>query len=140
EHNPRGSGRGRGSARAPQAGAHRLILAHTESRSDLAAPLTAQDRVEIMDLFAEDTFALDQRSVEGYADVFTPDGVLEHIGGQATGREEILKRAQYLLDSGRAHPNLRHFVGLPAIRGDQERAFASTYCAILELEDAVIRL
>src|SRR5690606_25487830 len=82
----------------------------------------------------------DQRSVEGYADVFTPDGVLEHIGGQATGREEILKRAQYLLDSGRAHPNLRHFVGLPAIRGDQERAFASTYCAILELEDAVIRL
>jgi uncharacterized protein (TIGR02246 family) len=64
-------------------------------------PLTAEDRLDIMDLVARYASTLDAGDLEGYVNNFAPDGVLfEHQVGRDAIREYVGK----LMEEGRAGP------------------------------------
>ncbi len=52
----------------------------------------ADDRAQIEDLQARYMFALDFGDIDTYVSTFTEDGILDIIGWQAKGREEIRER------------------------------------------------
>lgn len=55
-----------------------------------AQQLTAQDLVEIQQLYAKYNWALDTGDSKGYADTFTPDGIFNKT---SVGREALMKFA-----------------------------------------------
>jgi uncharacterized protein (TIGR02246 family) len=72
-------------------------------------PLTPQDHVEIQELVARYSHALDSAADNGnmLAGLFTPDGVLTAEDGQVyTGRAKL---AEYARATGRGALNVRHF-------------------------------
>jgi uncharacterized protein (TIGR02246 family) len=91
-----------------------------------------QDRLDLMDLVARYAECIDSGDAECYAGLFTPDGVLETRSGTAHGRAEIKAWLQGLFDENRAgtQSRLKHFLGLPIIRGDGDRATVRTYVTI----------
>lgn len=64
-------------------------------------PLTAEDRLDIMDLVARYASTLDAGDLDGYANNFAPDGVLF---GRQFGREAIREYVAQLMKEGRAGP------------------------------------
>jgi hypothetical protein len=99
--------------------------------------LTPQDRLDVMDLIASYAVCLDAGDIEGFLDNFMPDAVWDHINGPSIGHEAIRARVGYLMERhkvARDPAELRHFVGLPQIRGDGERCVARTYCVILDYD------
>src|SRR5579859_693207 len=93
-------------------------------------PLTADDRLAIMDLVARYAYTLDSGDLDGYVNNFAPDGVLfESHRGQAEIREYV----SMLMRQGRAGPlpngdvAYRHFVGAPVIDGEAGRATVHSY-------------
>lgn len=105
----------------------------------MAEPLSAQDRLDVMEVLARYPFCLDRPDVEGLAQVFAPDAVLEGIGGRYEGIEAIFGWARGLIAGGRVGadpPQLVHFVGLPFIEGDSQRCFSRTYSVILTYDEA----
>jgi uncharacterized protein (TIGR02246 family) len=92
--------------------------------------LTADDRLDIMDLIARYAYTLDSGDLEGYVNNFAPDGVLfeDH-----RGREAIREYVGMLMRNGRAGPlpngdvAYRHFVGSPVIDGGGDRATVHSY-------------
>jgi hypothetical protein len=99
--------------------------------------LTAQDRLEIMDVLAKYCLALDDSDIDTYVTLWADDAVFEHLGGKSVGRDEIRARGRFLIDSGRAGgtpAHLRHFVGLPLLGGDGDRATAVTLSVILDYD------
>jgi hypothetical protein len=102
----------------------------------VAQPLTAEDRVAIMDLIASLPFRLDVRDLDGYVDSFTPDGVLEGETGRREGREEIRAYMAPILarDEGRPR-SLRHILGIPLLTGDRDCCYAQTQLMIPQLLD-----
>jgi uncharacterized protein (TIGR02246 family) len=92
--------------------------------------LSADDRLDIMDLIARYAYTLDSGDLEGYVNNFAPDGVLfEHHKGRAEIREYVAM----LMREGRAGPlpdgdvAYRHFVGSPVIDGSDDRATVHSY-------------
>jgi len=69
-----------------------LILAVSCTPAETAAGSYAKDRAEIEDLQARYMFALDFGDIETYVSTFTEDGILDIIGWQARGRDEIRER------------------------------------------------
>jgi ketosteroid isomerase-like protein len=102
----------------------------------VAAPMSAEDRLGVMDLIADYALRIDAGDIEGWVDNFTTDAVLEPAGGVRSGHEEIRAWVTELMGRGRvgaSPPQLLHFVGLPHIRsGDGERCEVETYCVILD--------
>jgi len=92
--------------------------------------LTADDRLDIMDLIARYASTLDAGDLDGYANNFAPDGVLFE---QHRGREQIRAYVAMLFQNGRAGPlpngdvAYRHFVGSPTIDGAGDRASVHSY-------------
>jgi uncharacterized protein (TIGR02246 family) len=92
--------------------------------------LSAEDRLDIMDLIARYAYTLDQGDLDGYVDNFAPDGVLfeDH-----RGRDAIREYVAMLMRQGRAGPlpngdvAYRHFVGSPVIDGAGDRATVHSY-------------
>jgi uncharacterized protein (TIGR02246 family) len=92
--------------------------------------LTADDRLDIMDLIARYAYTLDSGDLDGYVNNFAPDGVLfeDHHG-----REAIREYVGMLMQQGRAGPlpngdvAYRHFVGSPVIDGADDRAIVHSY-------------
>jgi hypothetical protein len=103
-----------------------------------AEALTVQDRLEIIDLIVGYSHAIDKGDVEAYVGCFVPDGILEGAGGHTIGHDEIRKRGYLQVQAGRVGgtpARLRHFVSMPLIAGDGERATASTNCVYLSYDD-----
>jgi uncharacterized protein (TIGR02246 family) len=96
------------------------------------AEMSLEDRLDVMDLVARYAECVDAGDVEGYAALFTSDGVVEYSGGSVQGREEIKAWVDRLAKEGRigAESGVKHVLGLPVIRGDGERATARTYVVI----------
>jgi hypothetical protein len=94
--------------------------------------MSVEDRLEVTDLLARYAECVDTADVGGYADLFLPDGVVEHSGGSVRGREAIRAWVGGLEKDGRIGPNskLKHFLGLPVIRGAGQRCTARTYVLI----------
>ncbi len=67
----------------------------------------AADRMMIMDLLARYAWEIDHGTAEGWADVFTEDGIFElaQSGGRIEGREALKTGAQHLYDT---LPNVHH--------------------------------
>lgn len=117
--------------------------------------LSADDRLDIMDLIARYAHTLDSGDLDGYVNNFAPDGVLfEQHQGQAAIREYV----GMLMREGRAGPlpsgdvAHRHFAGAPTIDGKSGRATVHSYllwvrmgseppvCAAAEYTDECVKL
>jgi hypothetical protein len=92
--------------------------------------LTAEDRLDIMDLIARYAYTLDNGDLDGYVNNFAPDGVLfEHHHGRVQIREYV----GHLMGEGRAGPlpsgdvAYRHFAGSPVIDGHDQHATVYSY-------------
>jgi uncharacterized protein (TIGR02246 family) len=92
--------------------------------------LSADDRLDIIDLIARYAYTLDSGDLDGYVNNFAPDGVLfEHHHG----RDKIREYVAMLIREGRAGPlpdgdvAYRHFVGSPVIDGGGDRAVVHSY-------------
>ena len=92
--------------------------------------LSADDRLDIMDLIARYAYTLDQGDLDGYVNNFAPDGVLFE---NHRGREAIREYVAMLMQQGRAGPlpngdvAYRHFVGSPVIDGAGDHATVHSY-------------
>jgi ketosteroid isomerase-like protein len=92
--------------------------------------LSAEDRLDIMDLIARYAHTLDTGDLDGYVNNFAPDGVLfvDHHG-----RDAIRAYVAMLMQQGRAGPlpngdvAYRHFAGAPTIDGGDGRATVHSY-------------
>jgi hypothetical protein len=92
--------------------------------------LTADDRLDIIDLGASYAFYLDSGDVDGFINNFTPDGTLFEIHKGHAGIRSFIEQ---LIREGRAGPlpsgdvAFRHVIGPPFIRGDNQRVEVYTY-------------
>ena len=107
--------------------------------------LITEDRLDVMDLMARYAECVDSGDAAGYAALFTLDGVVEHSAGSVRGRAEIQAWVEGLVRENRVGKasRLKHFMGLPVIRGDGDRATARTYVTIprhMDSGEIVIRL
>jgi uncharacterized protein (TIGR02246 family) len=102
------------------------------------AGMSIEDRLDVTDLVARYAECVDTADAEGYASLFVPDGVVEHSAGSVKGRTEIKAWVEELGQMGRIGPKsqLKHFLGLPVIRGDGQRCTARTYVTIPRLMEA----
>ena len=92
--------------------------------------LSADDRLDIIDLIARYASTLDAGDLDGYVNNFAPDGVLfEQHRGQAAIRDYV----SMLMRQGRAGPlpngdvAYRHFVGSAVIDGDDGKVTVHSY-------------
>jgi hypothetical protein len=92
--------------------------------------LSAEDRLDIMDLIARYAYTLDSGDLDGYVNNFAPDGLLfERQRGHAQIREYV----SGLMREGRAGPlpngdvAYRHFVGSAVIVGNNHTATVHSY-------------
>jgi uncharacterized protein (TIGR02246 family) len=94
--------------------------------------LSAEDRLDVMDLVARYAECVDSGDAAGYAALFTPDGVVEHSAGTVEGREAIESWVAALAQENRVGKasRLKHIMGLPVVRGDGDKATARTYVTI----------
>ncbi|HEX5367848.1 MAG TPA: nuclear transport factor 2 family protein, partial [Dehalococcoidia bacterium] len=67
--------------------------------------------------------------LDGYLNNFAPDGEFENERGTIKGREAIGAWVGSIMGVDRVS-GMRHFLGLPVIRGDAERCTARTYVMI----------
>jgi hypothetical protein len=92
--------------------------------------LSADDRLDIMDLIARYAYTLDSGDLDGYVRNFAPNGVLFE---QHHGQDQIREYVAMLMRQGRAGPlpsgdvAYRHFVGAPVIDGDGSNATVHSY-------------
>src|SRR5262245_18868514 len=98
--------------------------------------LSAEDRLDIMDLIARYASTLDAGDLDGYVNNFAPDGVLFE---RHHGREQIREYVAMLKREGRAGPLPngdvvhRHFAGQPTIDGGDGRATVHSYLLWISL-------
>jgi uncharacterized protein (TIGR02246 family) len=92
--------------------------------------LSADDRLDIMDLIARYTHTLDSGDLDGYVNNFAPDALLFE---RHKGREQIREFVAGLMREGRAGPlpngdvAYRHFAGQPTIDGAGDHATVHSY-------------
>src|SRR3982074_2633210 len=92
--------------------------------------LSADDRLDIMDLIARYAYTLDSGDLDGYVHNFAPDGVLFE---QHHGQDQIREYVDMLMRQGRAGPlpsgdvAYRHFVGARVIDGTDGKAIVHSY-------------
>jgi hypothetical protein len=92
--------------------------------------LSAEDRLDIMDLIARYAYTLDSGDLDGYVNNFAPDGVLFE---NHKGRDQIREYVAMLMRQGRAGPlpdgdvAYRHFVGSPVIDSSNGRVVVHSY-------------
>ena len=96
--------------------------------------LSAEDRLDIQELFGRYTWALDTGDAEGVLACFTEDGVIEHPPqGLCSGREGILALLDELWHArGNWFRGRQHFAGNFVITPDAEGARARAFWAILQ--------
>ena len=88
------------------------------------AELTREDREELVALGHAYAFAADARDFEGFAALFTPDGVLIPSRGRYDGREAIAKGVSGL----RRYDRTYHFVGQSRFWVEDGVVRGETYC------------
>ena len=101
--------------------------------------MTAQDKLDVMELIARYAQCIDGGDLDGYVANFVADGVIDWGNGVCNGREEIRHWVGGLMAGGRiggVPAVTRHFVGLPYVSGDSVRAKARTYVTIFTLTEA----
>src|SRR6476619_4812061 len=106
-------------------------------------PMSAQDRLEVIDLISSYAQHLDLAVREDFVALFAPSAVVRIGNGRRyEGHAEVGQWFDKMLAGGRigAHAKARHFMGLPVVRGNNERCTAHTYVAHFGLEAATSRV
>jgi uncharacterized protein (TIGR02246 family) len=93
--------------------------------------MTADDKLEVMELIGRYQQYVDAGDDEAYASNFTPDGIVESRGRIFRGREAIRAMVRDLVSNGRISKDgvvVRHFISMPYIHnGTSDRCSARTY-------------
>jgi len=83
------------------------------------------DRLEIQDLFARYSFAIDDRNMDALDDVFTPDATIDYTEtGGAKGSVAEIKR--WLPVAMARFPKFQHMVATTQLKLDGDRATSRT--------------
>jgi uncharacterized protein (TIGR02246 family) len=100
--------------------------------------MSPQSMAEVQQLIAGYAEYVDEGDLEGYANQFTEDGVFENRSGRLEGREAIREWVATLIEAGRVggKSSLRHVLGLPVIRGDDQQCTARTYVMIPGMDES----
>ena len=96
-------------------------------------PLSAEDRLEIMDLVARYNHAHDFEDWDALVATFAPDGELVTSRGTNPRGHEQLRR--FYLESGEPIPNVRHWTGNITLEGDGDRARMRNYMMLFKAVD-----
>jgi uncharacterized protein (TIGR02246 family) len=97
----------------------------------MAAPLTAEDRLGIFDLFARYAWAYDCGDAQAYAETFTEDGVLaDETDLRAVGRPAIAEAIKRFFEM-RGASVWQHHNNHLRISGDADRCTVHSYWAVL---------
>lgn len=106
----------------------------------MAPPLTAEDRLLILDLMASYAWAIDTGDVEGYVACFTSDATLSMRGVPHQGHDAI--RAYVASVVARPEfPGRQHHHSEVRITGDGERCSVKSYSTITQrFEDGEQRI
>jgi 3-phenylpropionate/cinnamic acid dioxygenase small subunit len=93
-------------------------------------PLTLEDRLNIYDLLARYSRAMDTLDVDAYLENLTPDArVVDTSGVAFTGHDQLRERFRRRATD---YPEPRqHFVGLPVIDGNSEHCSSRTYWIVI---------
>ena len=90
-------------------------------------PLTAADKLEILDLVGRYCQAVDAGDGPGYADTYVPDGTFEMPVGRVEGREALIEMVAVIQA---AMPGVRHMSSNWIIEGDGDLATMRCYMLI----------
>jgi len=93
-------------------------------------PLTLEDRLNIYDVLARYSRAMDTLDLDAYLENLTPGArVVDTSGTAFTGHDQLRER---FMRRGTDYPEPRqHFVGLPVIDGNAERCSSRTYWIVI---------
>lgn len=89
--------------------------------------LTADDRAEITELIARYAWAADTGDIDGYAALFTADGVFDGVMGYYEGHDALRKLAEGVRDGARSR-GLQHWVGNSVFEGDGSACTVRSMC------------
>ena len=95
-------------------------------------PLSAEDRMEIMQLMARYNHAADGGDAAGFADTFSDDALFEGSAATARGREQLMG----VIGAIPADARTRHWNNNALIEGDGDDATASVYLMRIALTAA----
>ncbi len=93
------------------------------------------DRLEILELLNRHQITIDLRDVDGYADLFAPDGRFESPFGSAEGRDQLREMTLGLHEAGFTDGK-RHLMGPATVEVDGDEARAFSYWWVAETKEA----
>lgn len=102
--------------------------------------LSADDRAEIVELFARYAWAGDTGDVESYVALFTPDGVFDGVAGYYEGREGFVELVESMVKGPRSK-GLQHWVSNSVFDGGGDRCTVKSMCFAprrIENEHAIV--
>ncbi len=102
-----------------------VVLSYAQPRK---SSLTADDYIEIQQLYAQYNNAIDSGDAEGYAATFTPDGVFNTFNGH-DALVGFIHRWRDNMKGG----NMRHWNTNLAINGTPEGASGSVYLLLVDV-------
>lgn len=92
-------------------------------------PLTAEDRLMIMDLYARYAWSMDSGDLDGFVDCFVPDATLDW-GTPLQGHNAIRHAEEGFLANDSAFPGAQHFATqFRIVEGNDQRAVTWAYVA-----------
>ncbi len=100
-----------------------------QSANPRPAPLSAQDYIDIQQLYARYALLIDTGDAEGWADTFTPDGVFNNA---SRGRDALVQFVHNWRDKRRG-ASLRHWNSNLVITGSTDGANGSVYMQLLDI-------
>ena len=109
------------------------LFAVPVAAADQSTPLTASDKLSIMELAATFEMALDREDVESYLATFQDDGVLEGVGPKAQGKAALREAFWAMLKTfarGKRHCSMNQL-----IEGDGQRATMTSYLVVFNRND-----
>jgi hypothetical protein len=89
--------------------------------------LSADDKLEILNLLGKYNFAIDFGDAEAWADTFTPQGVFESPQTKAQGRDELVSFAAGFASQLKG---ARHWVNNIVVEGDGNNATTKAYLVL----------
>jgi len=89
-------------------------------------PLSTEDRLDILDLYARQAWALDTGDVDAYVDVFAPDAVLD-LADKHQGADAIRALAETFWARDVGVTGSQHHIDQVVLEGDGQRASVRAY-------------
>lgn len=102
--------------------------------------LTADDRAEIVELFARYAWAGDTGDVDGYVSLFTEDGIFDGVSGYYEGREGQTRLVEEMKVGPRSR-GIQHWVSNSVFDGTAEECVVKSMCFAprrIENEHAIV--